>query len=180
MRRGKRWKVLLVSSLWYTYRTQCRSALSTTRSKVASFISMSTGYLAPVAVRVCADASKGHGVFATALVRQGTLLWKPDQVKAVAADEITSTLAAMPDDKASVSAHLLGYYSPHQVNKLAHVFYRSFFASPLLLPVTQELYASIRLTMAVSPTTVAHPMWVPAWITQSIAMLCETLLMGRS
>ena len=102
---------ITVSSLWYTYDKQCQSALCTSRSKVASSLNMSTlnmstGYLEPVAVRVCADASKGHGVFATAPVTRGTLLWKPDQVKAVAADEITSTLAAMPDDEASVSAHL--------------------------------------------------------------------------
>lgn len=59
----------------------------------------------PVAVKVCADVSKGQGVFATAAVPKGTLLWKPDQVEAVPADKIASNLAAMPHDQAAVSAH---------------------------------------------------------------------------
>lgn len=122
---------------------------------------MSTGYLVPVAVRVCADASKGQGVFATSPVTKGTLLWKPDQVKAVPADEITSSLAAMPHEQASVSTRLPSSSASRQACTHISVYCRSFFASRLLLPATQELSASTHLTTAVSPTTVVHPMWVP-------------------
>lgn len=72
-------------------------------------MSAAAGYLVPVTVKVCADASKGQGVFATAPVTKGTLLWRPDQVKAVPADEITSNLAAMPHTQASVSPDLTIY-----------------------------------------------------------------------
>ena len=44
--------------------------------------------------------------FATAPVTKGTLLWQPKEVKAVPADEITSILAAMPHDKATVRANV--------------------------------------------------------------------------
>ncbi|KAL3150978.1 hypothetical protein ABBQ32_000718 [Trebouxia sp. C0010 RCD-2024] len=62
---------------------------------------MSKGYLVPVTVKVCADGSKGHGVFATAPVTKGTLLWRPSEVKAVPAAKVTSSLAAMPREEAS-------------------------------------------------------------------------------
>lgn len=96
----------------------------------------------PVAIRVCADASKGQGVFATAPVTKGTLLWRPKEVKAVPADKMTSILAAMPHDKASVRAQMWFISSKHSL-ALNSVFYfcRSFFDSPLLLLATQELSA---------------------------------------
>lgn len=65
---------------------------------------MSAGYLVPVTVKVSAAASKGQGVFAAAPVTKGALLWRPNHVKAVPAEEITSTLAAMPYEQASVSS----------------------------------------------------------------------------
>ena len=64
---------------------------------------MAAGYLVPVTVKACPDPNKGQGVFAAAPVTKGTLLWQPNQVQAIPADEITSTLAAMPYENAQVS-----------------------------------------------------------------------------
>ena len=70
---------------------------------------MTSGYLVPIVVKVCADPDKGQGVFATAPVPKGTLLWKPNHVQAVPAEDITARLAAMPYQVAQVSclAHQL-------------------------------------------------------------------------
>lgn len=118
---------------------------------------MSKGYLVPVTVKVCADGSKGHGVFATAPVTKGTLLWRPSEVKAVPAAKVTSSLAAMPREEASVSPddRLLSCKSALE---LIQAECRSSFASPLSLPSTQEPSVSIGLTMAASRTTAVHPM----------------------
>ena len=66
---------------------------------------MPAGYLVPVTIKVCPESSKGEGVFATAPVKKGTLLWQPSQVQAVPVDEITSKLAALPHEEAHVSYH---------------------------------------------------------------------------
>ena len=64
---------------------------------------MPAGYLVPVTIKICPDSSKGEGVFATAHVKKGTLLWQPSQVQVVPVDEITAKLAALPYDQAHVS-----------------------------------------------------------------------------
>lgn len=63
---------------------------------------MAAGYLVPTLVKECTDPNKGQGVFATAPIKQGTLLWQPKHVEAVPADEIISRLDAMPYDHAQV------------------------------------------------------------------------------
>lgn len=63
---------------------------------------MTTGYLEPITVKVCRDPSKGQGVFATARVKKGTLLWQPNQVQAIPVEDITAKLAAMPYEEAHV------------------------------------------------------------------------------
>ena len=74
-----------------------------------SWPKMAAGYLVPVNVKPCSDPSRGSGVFATAPVKKGTLLWQPDQVKAVPAEQITADLAAMPHDDAHVRLMLQRY-----------------------------------------------------------------------
>ncbi len=64
---------------------------------------MAAGYLVPVDVRICPDPTHGQGVFATAAVKKGTLLWSPKQVEAIPTEAITSKLAALPHDDAHVS-----------------------------------------------------------------------------
>ena len=70
---------------------------------------MAAGYLVPVNVKPCSDHSKGSGVFATAPVKKGTLLWQPNQVKAVPAEQMMADLAAMPPDDAHVRIMLQSY-----------------------------------------------------------------------
>ena len=63
---------------------------------------MAAGYLVPTLVKECTDSNKGQGVFATAPIKQGTLLWQPKHVEAVPVDEIILRLDAMPYDQAQV------------------------------------------------------------------------------
>ncbi len=79
-------------------------ALALARSRAARRTrssKQSGGFLVPVAVRPCADARKGQGVFALQACASGARLWEPSLVTRRPAAEAATFLASLPHDEAS-------------------------------------------------------------------------------
>lgn len=75
------------------------------------------GFVVEVEVRPCAEENKGRGVFALAAIPHGTLLWTPNLLTSLDADELKQHLAAMDFESAHVYLRQ-GFVAPAAADRL--------------------------------------------------------------